>query len=130
MAEAQQFETVYVTATAPVDKAGNFYTPALIPQGVDPLPANVTRVAPTADQIAAGKALKFDWASQAYVESGEDPINKALATLGVKVASSTASNAQMIAALGKQLAAVAAATKADDQPAAAPTTDNEQPKEA
>ena len=130
MAEAMQWKTVYMTTTAPVDEAGNFYTPALVPANLLNLPANVTELAPTEAQIAAGKALKFDWSNQVYVESGEDPLMRQLAAVNLQLAKQTqASNAQM-ATLALQLAK---ATAADDKPAAPVTDDGTaatQPKEA
>ena len=123
MTDAQPMKTMYQTTTVPVDDAGNEYFPVLVPTNVKSCPVTMTEVAPTQEQLAAGKALKFDWASQQYVESGEDPLQRQLAAVSLKLAEQTTSANQQIAALGLKLAtATAALNKATAAPADGSTT--------
>jgi hypothetical protein len=128
MTETAQWAPAYILTTAPADDAGNFYIPSLVPAGDYPLPAGVIRQGPTAEQLAAGKPLKYDYMTSLYVESGEDPTSRMVATLGKQLAQSKVDAAtqqktddERIAALGKQLAVALAASKTTT-PAADSTT--------
>ncbi|WDF83648.1 hypothetical protein PQ472_05270 [Lacticaseibacillus pabuli] len=114
MTEVEKWAPVYITTTTPADEAGNFYIPALIPANVTALPARVTDVAPTDDQLAANKPLEFDWLTKTWGPSGEDPVIKQMAALASSYATQTLATKQQLAGIGLQLAK---ALSAEDKPA-------------
>ena len=123
MTEPEKWTPVYITTNTPADEAGNFYIPTLIPANITKLPAFVTDVAPTDDQVAAGKPLQFDWLTKTWSVSGEDPVIKQVAALAGSFASQTLATKQQLAGIGLQLAkALSADNKSADDSGAAPTT--------
>ncbi|WP_155286030.1 hypothetical protein [Lacticaseibacillus zhaodongensis] len=133
MTDAQPMKTMYQISTAPVDDAGNFYFPVLVPTNVKDYPVTFTDVAPTQEQLAAGKALKFNWATQTYVPSGADPIVLQMAQLAKSFATQTAATKQQLASIGlavaKSLKPADEAQKPDasDATTTTPSTDSAQP---
>lgn len=122
--EFPKWVPVYITSTTPADEAGNFYVPSLVPAGAK-LPVMVTDVAPTVEQLAAGKPLKFDWLNLVWVESGEDPATRQIAILAKQLAQAKAdaatkevASAEAAKASKAQIAALAlklaTATKAQE----------------
>ena len=77
MVEIEKWKQVYMTTNVP-DNNGNYYYPALVPaNAVVQLP--ITEVAP--DPALGDRGLKFDWGTNTWNTSDEDPTNKRLAQM-------------------------------------------------
>lgn len=77
MVEIEKWKQVYMTTNVP-DNNGNYYYPALVPaNAVVQLP--ITEIAP--DPALGDRGLKFDWGTNTWNTSDEDPTNKRLAQM-------------------------------------------------
>ena len=77
MVEIEKWKQVYMTTNVP-DNNGNYYYPALVPaNAVVQLP--ITEIAP--DPALGNRGLKFDWGTNTWNTSDEDPTNKRLAQM-------------------------------------------------
>lgn len=94
MVEIAKWKQVYMTTSVPVDDSGNYYYPALVPaNAVVQLP--LTEVVP--DPALGGRGLKFDWGTNTWNTSDEDPTNKKLNEMQQTINSLTANQLGMIA---------------------------------
>lgn len=94
MVEIQKWKQVYMTTNVPADDGGNYYYPALVPvNAIMQLP--VTDIAP--DPALGDRGLKFDWATNTWNTSEDDPTNKKIAELQQVIKGLTANQLNMIA---------------------------------
>ena len=94
MVEIQKWKQVYMTTNVPVDDGGNYYYPALVPaNAIMQLP--VTDIAP--DPALGDRGLKFDWATNTWNTSEDDPTNNKIAELQQVIKGLTANQLNMIA---------------------------------
>ena len=94
MVEIQKWKQVYMTTNVPADDGGNYYYPALVPvNAVMQLP--VTDIAP--DPALGDRGLKFDWATNTWNTSEDDPTNKKIAELQQVLKGLTTNQLNMIA---------------------------------
>lgn len=93
MVEIEKWKQVYMTTNVP-DNNGNYYYPALVPaNAVVQLP--ITEIAP--DPALGNRGLKFDWGTNTWNTSDEDPTNKRLAQMEQTLKSLTANQLGMMA---------------------------------
>lgn len=85
------YVTAYLTKNK-ADEDGNFYVPILVPDTAQ-LNQPITKV-PIPDDLA-GKGVKFDWLSQTWAISTEDPTVAKVNTLESNVISLEQQNADM-----------------------------------
>ena len=94
MVEIAKWKQVYMTTSVPADDSGNYYYPALVPaNAVVQLP--LTEVVP--DPALGGRGLKFDWGTNTWNTSDEDPTNKKLNEMQQTINSLTANQLGVIA---------------------------------
>lgn len=94
MVEIQKWKQVYMTTNVPADDGGNYYYPALVPvNAIMQLP--VTDIAP--DPALGDRGLKFDWATNTWNTSEDDPTNKKIAELQQVIKGLTTNQLNMIA---------------------------------
>lgn len=94
MVEIAKWKQVYMTTSVPADDSGNYYYPALVPaNAVVQLP--LTEVVP--DPALGGRGLKFDWGTNTWNTSDEDPTNKKLNEMQQTINGLTANQLGMIA---------------------------------
>ncbi len=94
MVEIAKWKQVYMTTSVPADDSGNYYYPALVPaNAVVQLP--LTEVVP--DPALGGRGLKFDWGTNTWNTSDEDPTNKKLNEMQQMINGLTANQLGMIA---------------------------------
>lgn len=94
MVEIQKWKQVYMTTNVPADDGGNYYYPALVPaNAIMQLP--VTDIAP--DPALGDRGLKFDWATNTWDTSEDDPTNNKIAELQQVIKGLTANQLNMIA---------------------------------
>ena len=92
---ATQFKQVYVTTNLP-DKQGNYYYPAFVPaDAVVQMP--LTENEPPVDK--GGRGLKYDWTTNKWIISNEDPINQKLANIEAMLQTATLANNTSMAGL-------------------------------
>lgn len=94
MVEIQKWKQVYMTTNVPVDAGGNYYYPALVPANAS-IQLPVTDIAP--DPALGDRGLKFDWATNTWNTSEEDPTNKKIAELQQMIEGLTTSQLNVIA---------------------------------
>jgi hypothetical protein len=94
MVEIQKWKQVYMTTNVPVDAGGNYYYPALVPANAT-IQLPVTDIAP--DPALGDRGLKFDWATNTWNTSEDDPTNKKIAELQQIIKGLTTSQLNMIA---------------------------------
>lgn len=93
MVEIEKWKQVYMTTNVP-DNNGNYYYPALVPaNAVVQLP--ITEIAP--DPALGDRGLKFDWSTNTWNTSDEDPTNKRLAQMEQTINGLTANQLGMMA---------------------------------
>ena len=93
MVEIEKWKQVYMTTNVP-DNNGNYYYPALVPaNAVVQLP--ITEIAP--DPALGDRGLKFDWGTNTWNTSDEDPTNKRLAQMEQTIKGLTANQLGMMA---------------------------------
>lgn len=93
MVEIEKWKQVYMTTNVP-DSNGNYYYPALVPaNAVVQLP--ITEIAP--DMALGDRGLKFDWGTNTWNTSDEDPTNKRLAQMEQTIKGLTANQLGMMA---------------------------------
>ena len=93
MVEIEKWKQVYMTTNVP-DNNGNYYYPALVPaNAVVQLP--ITEIAP--DPALGNRGLKFDWGTNTWNTSDEDPTNKRLAQMEQTLKGLTANQLGMMA---------------------------------
>lgn len=93
MVEIEKWKQVYMTTNVP-DSNGNYYYPALVPaNAVVQLP--ITEVAP--DPALGDRGLKFNWGTNTWNTSDEDPTNKRLAQMEQTLKGLTANQLGMMA---------------------------------
>ena len=93
MVEIEKWKQVYMTTNVP-DNNGNYYYPALVPaNAVVQLP--ITEIAP--DPTLGNRGLKFDWGTNTWNTSDEDPTNKRLAQMEQTLKGLTANQLGMMA---------------------------------
>lgn len=93
MVEIEKWKQVYMTTNVP-DNNGNYYYPALVPaNAVVQLP--ITEIAP--DPALGDRGLKFNWATNTWNTSEEDPTNKKIAELQQMIKGLTTSQLNMMA---------------------------------
>ena len=110
MVEIQRWKQVYMTTNVPADDGGNYYYPALVPANAT-VQLPVTDIAP--DPALGDRGLKFDWATNTWNTSENDPTNQKIAELQQIINGLTAN----------QLGIIADQTNTDSQgPAAAQAT--------
>ena len=83
-----------MTTNVPVDAGGNYYYPALVPTNAT-IQLPVTDIAP--DPALGDRGLKFDWATNTWNTSEDDPTNKKIAELQQIIKGLTTSQLNMIA---------------------------------
>lgn len=94
MVEIAKWKQVYMTTNVPADDSGNYYYPALVPaNAVVQLP--LTEVVP--DPALGGRGLKFDWGTNTWNTSDEDPTNKKLNEMQQTINGLTANQLGMMA---------------------------------
>lgn len=94
MVEIAKWKQVYMTTSVPADDSGNYYYPALVPaNAVVQLP--LTEVVP--DPALGGRGLKFDWGTNTWNTSDDDPTNKKLNEMQQTIDGLTANQLGMIA---------------------------------
>lgn len=94
MVEIQKWKQVYMTTNVPADAGGNYYYPALVPANAT-IQLPVTDIAP--DPALGDRGLKFDWATNTWNTSEEDPTNKKIAELQQMIEGLTTSQLNVIA---------------------------------
>ena len=94
MVEIQKWKQVYITTNVPADDSGNYYYPALVPANAT-MQLPVTDIAP--DPALGDRGLKFDWATNTWNTSEDDPTNKKIAELQQIIKGLTTSQLNMIA---------------------------------
>lgn len=94
MVEIQKWKQVYMTTNVPVDDGGNYYYPALVPVNAT-IQLPVTDIAP--DPALGDRGLKFDWVTNTWNTSEDDPTNKKIAELQQIIEGLTTSQLSMIA---------------------------------
>ena len=94
MVEIQKWKQVYMTTNVPADAGGNYYYPALVPANAT-IQLPVTDIAP--DPALGDRGLKFDWATNTWNTSEDDPTNKKIAELQQMIKGLTTSQLNMIA---------------------------------
>jgi hypothetical protein len=93
MVEIEKWKQVYMTTNVP-DSNGNYYYPTLVPaNAVVQLP--ITEIAP--DPALGDHGLKFDWSTNTWNTSDEDPTNKRLAQMEQTLKGLTANQLGMMA---------------------------------
>lgn len=93
MVEIEKWKQVYMTTNIP-DNNGNYYYPALVPaNAVVQLP--LTEISP--DPALGDRGLKFDWGTNTWNTSDEDPTNKRLAQMEQTIKGLTANQLGMMA---------------------------------
>lgn len=93
MVEIEKWKQVYMTTNVP-DSNGNYYYPTLVPaNAVVQLP--ITEIAP--DPALGDRGLKFDWSTNTWDISDEDPTNKRLAQMEQTLKGLTANQLGMMA---------------------------------
>ena len=94
MVEIQKWKQVYITTNVPADDSGNYYYPALVPANAT-MQLPVTDIAP--DPALGDRGLKFDWATNTWNTSEDDPTNKKIAELQQIIKGLTTSQLNMVA---------------------------------
>ena len=94
MVEIAKWKQVYMTTSVPVDDSGNYYYPALVPANAE-VQLPLTEVVP--DPVLGGRGLKFDWGTNTWNTSDEDPTNKKLNEMQQTINGLTANQLGMIA---------------------------------